>query len=737
MQHKNFTVSVLCLALISGVLGGCGKKEGENGAENGSGEGARGRYVETQVDLPEQLDGWNIRQIFAAEDRIHLLAMKQESGKAILKEWEQQEDIFADVTQGWLAGVELPGDGSVMNLQLQQAADGTQYLLADYKTGDETEYKSHLWKGNGDTLQEITPQKWTVPNEEWGGYESVLGIAVLDDKTLAAVSGLSLDRLDGNDGSIQESESVYNVYDGIVTNGESIFLGSARGNGSSGFEIERRRDGQSQTLVLQKNGMGASYCALKDGTVIVAGADGIFRGTEDRDGKEGASWEKLADGTETDFALTQCWCTGLAALEDGRIYALFQESGGGAKLNKYEYDPEAVIAVTENLKLYTVFGNSLLEQAAAMYHREHPWVMITIQSVYPMYYYEETDYNAVYQELNTLLMSGDAPDILVMDHLNMDSYAEKGLLEDIDDVVGAMEEKGELLSNITGVYVREDGHRYAVPLQFGFTMAVGREITAGDMDSMENLAGFLGKQDYSYLGAHTVSELVDKFYPYFCGEIVNDGQLDREALGKYLEYLKEIGDNCGILPSRGRDEKCLNIWDLASEAKLSLTEVTGFRDSMLSMSIRDYIQGESAAFESSFIPSLQTGICTKSAYKETAKDFLRFALSETVQDTDYYKGFPVNAASLEKQACEDRSDAEAETDIEAGGSHVEFRILDFSRETAEQITAMCKSLDRPVGEDGKIREVLTEALEGYLTGGQSGERTVQRIEDGLKMYLAE
>ena len=68
---------------------------------------------------------------------------------------------------------------------------------------------------------------------------------------------------------------------------------------------------------------------------------------------------------------------------------------------------------------------------------------------------------------------------------------------------------------------------------------------------------------------------------------------------------------------------------------------------------------------------------------------------------------------------------------------MEFRILDFSRETAEQITAMCKSLDRPVGEDGKIREVLTEALEGYLTGGQSGERTVQRIEDGLKMYLAE
>lgn len=737
MRYKNYIGGMLCLALVSGVLGGCGKKGGENGAENGAGEEAKGRYVETQVELPEELDGWNIRQIFAAEDRIHLLAVKPEEGKVILKEWEQQEGTFADVTQGWLAGMELPGDGSGMSLQLQQAADGTQYLFANYAAAGETEYKSHLWKGSGDTLQEITPQKWTVPNEEWGGYESVLGIAVLENKTLTAVSYLSLDRLDGSDGRIQESEPLQKVYDSIVTNGESIFLGLGGRDGSSGFEIERRRDGQSRTLVLQKNSMGASYCALKDGTVIVAGSDGIFLGTEDREGEGGTSWEKLADGAETDFALTRCWCTGMAALEDGRIYALFQESGGGVKLNKYEYDPEAVITVTENLKLYTVYGNSLLEQAAAMYHREHPWVMITIQSVYPMYYYDETDYNAVYQELNTLLMSDDAPDILVMDHLDMDSYAEKGLLEDIEDVVGSMEEKGELLSNITGSYVREDGHRYAVPLQFGFTMAVGRELTAGDMDSMENLARFLGKQDYSYLGAQTVSELVDKFYPYFCDAIVYDGQLDREALGKYLEYLKEIGDNCGILPSRGRDEKCLNIWDLASEAKLSLTEVTGFRDSMLSVSIRDYIRGEFTAFESSFIPSLQTGICTKSAYKETAKDFLRFALSEAVQDTDYYKGFPVNAASLEKQAHEDRSDAEAETDIEAGGSYVEFRIADYPSETAEQIAAMCKSLDRPVGEDGKIREVLTEALEGYLTGGQSGERTVQRIEDGLKMYLAE
>lgn len=737
MKYKKYIGGILCLALLAGALGGCGKK-GEGGEAKTAGDGtAKGRYVESQVDLPEQLDGWSIRQIFAVGDGIHLLATRQENGKTVLREWEHREDVFTDVTQGWLEEMELAGGGNGAEMQLLQAEDGTQYLFANYAAEGEEEYKSHLWRGNGDALLEITPQKWTVPNEEWGGYEAVLGVAAMNDNSLTAISYTSMDRLDGGSGSILESENVYNIYDSIVINGESIYLGSNAGGGASGFEIVKHKGGQSQTFTLQKNMTGASYCVLKDDTLIVAGQDGIFRGVESPEVKEGVVWEKLVDGTETDFALAQCWCTGLAALEDGRIYALFQEAGGGVKLKKYEYDPEAVITVTENLKLYTVYNNSLLEQAAAMYHREHPQVMITIQAVYPMYYYEEPDYNAVYQELNTLLMGDEAPDILVMDHLDMDSYAEKGLLEDINDVVGPMEEQGELLSNITGAYLGEDGHRYVVPLQFGFTMAVGREIAAEDMESMEALALFLAKQDYSYLGTRTVSELVDQFYPYFCEEIVNGRQLDGEALGKCLENLKAIGDNCGMLPSRERDEKCLNVWDLASEARLALEEVSGFKDSMLSLAMQDYIKGEFSAFENSFIPSLQAGICTKSAYGETAKDFLRFALSETIQDTDYYKGFPVNAASLEKQAGEDRSDAEAETDIEAGGSYVEFRISDFSPETAEKLVIICKRLDKPVREDAKIREVLIEALGGYLNGEQSREETVRMIEGGLKMYLAE
>ena len=71
------------------------------------------------------------------------------------------------------------------------------------------------------------------------------------------------------------------------------------------------------------------------------------------------------------------------------------------------------------------------------------------------------------------------------------------------------------------------------------------------------------------------------------------------------------------------------------------------------------------------------------------------------------------------------------------GSYIEFSSEAYDQKTAQDLAALCRSLDRPVKEDAKIREVLIDSLGGYLDGSQSEEDTIQKIEDGLKMYLAE
>lgn len=731
MKFGKCIAAILCMTLVTGALGGCGKKESGSTSQM---ELEKGRYVETEEALPDELADWTVSQLFSAGEEIHLLVTRQDAENALVREWAQQGETFADVTQEWLAAMELPwGDG--LKVQLTQDGAGVQYLYAEYaEPRDEDHTRGHLWRGDGAEARDITPGKWTVLNEQWGEYEYILGVEALNNGTLTTLSYTSVDVLNGEDGSVIDSGELSVWYEQLFGDGENVYLCTSD---ASGIGIEKRKEGgagDAAKLVFPTVGTGSvSFCALQDGTLIAAGADGIFRCAADS-----GSWEKLLNGMGTDFSAMDRWCVGLSALEDGRIYALFQKSEGGVILNKYEYDPEAVTEIEVELKVYTVYESYLLQQAAVMYHKEHPEVLISIQSVYPRYYYDEPNYNAVYQELNTMLMGENAPDILVMDHLDMDSFAGKGLLEDISDIVSPLEENGELLSNITGSYVQEDGSRYVVPLQFGFNMAVGRDMDTENMASLKALAEFLAQSNDNYIGDQTVSELVDKFYPYFCGEIVTDSQLNPEKLGENLEYLKAIADNCGMTDARGKGERCCNIWDMASRAKLAFETVEGFKDCLFPIAVRDYVGGEFTAFENAFIPMVQTGICTKSPYIDTAKDFLGFALSQGIQDTDYYNGFPVNGISLEKQTHMDRKDAEAYTTIEVGdGGEAEFSILDYSDETAEEILALCKALDRPVMEDGKIREVLIESLTGYLNGTQSKEETIQKIEGGLKMYLAE
>lgn len=750
-KRSKLLAVLLASSLFTLMLGACAKDKTDGdtlpGPEFG-GVSQAGRYVEKEAALPPELADLAVAHMYAVENTLHLLVMKDQDGKICLQEWILQDGVFTEATRDWLADLALP-DTDWLETKLVQGTDGTQYLYAKYAQKDEVSGYSvtgHLWKGTADGAVEITPEKWSVPNEEWGSYEMIQDLAVLDNDTLATLSYTSIDILSAQDGSVLGSEPCSAIYEGnIATDGTNLYLCSSDGTGS---QIEKRKDGKGEgalTIPFPADGSAGNVFSfggggslfvdvLGDGALIAASEKGIFRlpGNAPED-----EWEQLAAGIDTDFSTPDCWCMNMAALENGGIYALFS-AGGEQKLNYYQYDPDAVLEVTQVLKLYTVYESSLLKQAAAMYHKLHPEVIIDVESEYPLYSYETPDYDAIYKKLNTRLMGSEAPDILVMDHLNMDSYAKMGLLENLDDIIRPLEESGELLSNITGAYRNEDGRRYVVPLQFDFTLAIGRDIAPENMRSLEALADFLSHADYSYLGEQTVTELVDMFYPYFCGKIVRDKQLDKEALGKYLGYLKAIADNCGIVASHPEDDALGGMWSLTATAKLALENAKGFSGCMTSMSMVDYIEGDFTAFENSFAPSIQTGICAKSQYLDTAKDFLQFALSRQVQDYEYNRGFPVNSQSLKEQSQNDRSNWSFFTMIPvSGGGYLEFEGKAYSKETAERLIALSETLDTPAGEDARIRETLLECLEEYLKGSRSLEDTIAKIESGLKMYLAE
>ena len=737
-----------CMAIVMGLLTGCGKKNDLQIAASPD-EVQKGRYVETELSLPEEWKDKNISQIFRSGDELHFLVAGGSEGQTTLEEWKLGEgDTLTEVTKDWLKA--LPEGKDLENsdsFTLLQDAEGNQYLYGNcYR--DEESSSAHLWKEVDGNALDITPQKWLEPMDMDGYrfYDTPQYVTLTEDGLLVGLSYFSLDVVLAQDGSLVSSQESDNLIDSgtladnkwVCAVGDTLYLAQADEQGSVNGLLQMQLDGNNGAKAKgvipfsQDSYSSAYFSVLEDGTVYAADADGFFR-CDVGD----TNWQKLLQGIDTGFSLSDQWCRDIVALSDGSVYAWFG-SESGDKIMIYRYDPDAVIEVTEELTLYTVEESFFLQQAAVQYHKQHPEVLIHVDAAISMTdkYSGNADYQQIYQDLNTSLTSGNGPDLMVMDHLKLDTYASKGLLLDLQEILQPMEEDGTLLSNITTAYEEADGRRYAVPLQFGLLLAVGRDVHPEEMSSMDAIAKAVSGKTESYMGDRTCGELVEEFYPLIVDDILQNRQVNRDTLHPWLEDLKKIADNCGILPSR-KEGRAANIWDLGSDVRLVLQETDGFNEAMMPYAVADLLNANVVSMENAFYPKMVLGINSRSEHVETAKDFLRFALSEELQSVDTYEGFPVNAKALETQAAADRSKAEAYTTYDIDGSTAEFAIKAYSEETANHLMELCRAATLCLKEDTQIETSLTESLQAYLNGQASVEEAMDTVEGSLKMYLAE
>ena len=737
-----------CMAIVMGLLTGCGKKNDLQIAASPD-EVQKGRYVETELSLPEEWKDKNISQIFRSGDELHFLVAGGPEGQVSLEEWKLGEgDTLTEVTKDWLKALpEGKGLESSDSFTLLQDTEGNQYLYGNcYR--DEESSSAHLWKETDGSALDITPQKWLEPMDMDGYrfYDTPQYVALTEDGLLVGLSYFSLDVVLAQDGSLVSSQESDSLTDSgslsdnqwVSAVGDTLYLAQADEQGSVNGLLQMQLDGNNGAKAKgvipfsQDSYSSAYFSVLGDGTVYAADADGFFR----CDAGD-TNWQKLLEGIDTSFSMSDQWCRDIVALSDGSVYAWFG-SESGDKIMIYRYDPDAVTEVTEELTLYTVEESFFLQQAAVQYHKQHPEVLIHVDAAISMTdkYSGNADYQQIYQDLNTSLTSGNGPDLMVMDHLKLDTYASKGLLLDLQEILQPMEEDGTLLSNITTVYQEADGRRYAVPLQFGLLLAVGRDVQPEEMSSMDAIAKAVSGKTESYMGDRTCGELVEEFYPLIVDDILQNRQVNRDTLRPWLEDLKKIADNCGILPSR-KEGRAANIWDLGSDVKLVLQETDGFNQAMTPYAVAELLNANVVSVENAFYPKMVIGINSRSEHVEIAKDFLRFALSEELQSVDTYEGFPVNAKALETQAAADRSMAEAYTTYDIDGSTAEFAIKAYSEETANHLMELCKAATLCLKEDTQIETSLTESLQAYLNGQASVEEAMDAVEGSLKMYLAE
>lgn len=738
-MKKRITAFAAAFVLAAGLLSGCGGSE-KNVNNQEETQPQKGRYVEKEAALPEGIQNTEIFNMVKKDGKIVLYTKENQNGSIAIKNYTLEEDgTWTEAALEWVSALSIPYPeyGSCV---VMEAADGTQYLCITFADAQrEDNHVSHLYKSaDGQTSEEVTPKDWLEMNEQYQYYETVVDAVLLEDGTLVAKYYGSTSLYDAATGEKkQDLESERYYQEKVYSMGSSFILLQSSDMGRlTGLDVYTPgKDTPDKTYTATQTSEGGTQVdVLEDGTIVLANGDGFYKAASGED----AIVNKVIEGNDTSFVDINMWCMSMKAIGDV-YYALFNTSGTYT-LMQYVYDPEAEILPTVELTLYTLFENSFLKRTAVLFHKEHPEVIINVETAVPLEQQYGGDYNLedIRTQLNASLMAGKGPDIIIADGLSVDSLGEKGIFADITDIVKPLQESGELLDNIINACYGEDGKIYIVPLKFSMDMIVSKQIDADSMKDIKSLAETAANTQNSLFGSMTPEDLVKMFAPYFLSEIVDGKQLDKEALAEYLGYLKAIGNNTGIIQQYGENDYKKGIYDIAGNMEAAIYNTKGFLSAMDPLSAKKLVKGTSGSFENTFTPIAQAGINAKSEHVDIAREFIAFALSQKAQETDMYNGFPINAKALEIQKNQDRSDYGAVMTSDTGdGGYLEFTIEDYEAAEADRLLELCRNLDRPTMRDDKIEKEIILAMPAYLSGEKTVEETVSIIDDALRMYLAE
>lgn len=481
----------------------------------------------------------------------------------------------------------------------------------------------------------------------------------------------------------------------------------------------------------------------------------------------GTTVEQVVDGSLSSMGNPMMMLAGMAVLPDNVFMVLYSDG----TLCRYVYNPDIPTVPEEQVSIYSLSENYAIRQAVSLFQKQHPEVYIR---------YEiglstgsgMTSEDAI-KNLNTRMMSGTGPDLLVLDGLPRASYQEKGVLMDLSEIVGNMSGEEEIFPNLIDV-CKEDGKLWYLPFRFRLPVLVGDKTEISKITDLKTLAdtveAFREKEKEGYITGLLSEEQLLRTLGMNCSGAWTDmktGKVDETKLTEFLTQAKRIyqAEIEGVEENELRTYKenyanrfgwegAMEYFGSASSAALNIA--TG--DMKMGMGMVYMMDGEfnmistlakqeenfgyqrwQGQIQNGFIPKAMIGIASGSKENELALTFFRYLYGREVQDIEVSTGFPVNRASFETLKVNPRGDGE-NMSIGTGspdGDYFSLEILWCTEEDFAKVKEMVESTSNICSGDPAIEEVVYEVGQKAINGGVSVEDAVKEIVKKVAIYLAE
>jgi len=513
-------------------------------------------------------------------------------------------------------------------------------------------------------------------------------------------------------------------------------------------------EGNQKTVLDSVPGADSYNAALAsdtEGALYFAVRDGIYRLAPG-----GTLPERIVDGLGTAMGVDSNYIDSLCRTADGSFLVLMSSSsGGGSTLYRYYFDETLPAAGQTTLEVWCLTDeNSTVRAAINAYRQACPEVEIKLTVGVPDP--DGDNFSAARRDaltnLNTQLLAGEGPDLLILDGTDYETYLAKGLLADLSDVL----DTGALLPNIAGPFVQADGAIYLMPARFRVPVLYGDAgATAGmtDLAAMqaevlacaprpdvdcysENYYVPLPNAEKYALGITTAEDLADFVLPTSAAAILHDNEVEETALREALTFVQTVARHYGMenyheeqaingVSMSGGDGDVVTIMNSGIEYSQSQRAKYGWETMdtpwMASMIAQDDLPCEIALrpglCEGAYQPAVLTAVNANTGHPEEAKALAAAFFDAAVQDVYCQDGMAVRAESLrekklnliaqEKLACQ--------TDLET-------------------LLAGCKT---PVTVNRELRDSFLAHTTALVEGSEDLEAAMAGIQKDMSLYLAE
>lgn len=468
---------------------------------------------------------------------------------------------------------------------------------------------------------------------------------------------------------------------------------------------------------------------------------------------------KVMDFILSDFEGTSIY--NLKSISDKQFIGNYYDADWNNKVATFTKVPAEEVKDKYIMTLACYYMDTDIRKQVIEFNRSHEDVRITLND-YSMYNTED-NWEAGIEKMNSDILAGNVPDILVVpSNLDISIYSNKGLFADLYEFMDkdTTIKREDYLQNIIalGEY---NGELYELIPRFNAVTLIGKTSDVGegfswtydDVNALMSKKGegvrlFSEDSARSSIMYYGINLAFDQFYNSNTGEC----KFDSPEFIQYLELLNQFPeevsedlwsqDNYWVeYETQWRNGKTVLKYGWIYNFKTYVEMSQGYFGEKVSYIGFPTAEGSGSAAYVDFTFAM----AEESAFKDEAWEYISYFIKDEYQES-FDSGFPVKLSALDKKAEKDMQPS-TWVDEETGEEIVEDYyfwigeeelILELpTKEECQYVIDFLKNIDYRQKDVSDITAIIEEDTAAYFAGEKTAQQVADTIQSRVKIFVNE